>query len=39
MKFLLKETLTQEDVRKGLKYVLNDGFTSQIMVNLTSGTF
>jgi len=39
MRFLLKETLTQEDLKKGLNNVLIDGFTSQIMVNLTTGTF
>jgi len=34
-----KETLNDDDIQKGLSYVLRDGLATQAMVTLTSGVF
>jgi MFS family permease len=34
-----KETLSEDDITKGLSYVLKDGLATQAMVTLTSGIF
>jgi hypothetical protein len=34
-----KNKLSEDEIRKGLKYVIRDGIASQILVTLTSGTF
>jgi len=34
-----KETLNEDDITKGLSYVLRDGLATQAMVTLTSGIF
>jgi len=34
-----KETLSDEDVKKGLSYIIRDGLATQAMVTLTSGIF
>ncbi|MBD3198137.1 MAG: MFS transporter, partial [Candidatus Lokiarchaeota archaeon] len=39
MNFVGKETLTQKEIKQGLSNILKDGFTSQIMTNLITGTF
>ena len=39
MKLSSKETLTEEDVQKGLKGIIRNGYFSQIMLTLTQGTF
>jgi len=37
--FKVKESLTEEEIEKGLKAVINDGLASQAMVTFTSGAF
>ncbi len=37
MNFTLKDTLTEEEIQKGLRNVIRDGLTSQAMVTLTGG--
>lgn len=39
MKFSPKETLSEEEIRSGLRTVIKDGLTSQAMVTLTGGVF
>lgn len=39
MNFTLKDTLTEEEIEKGLKNVIRDGLTSQAMITLTGGIF
>ena len=39
MKFAVKDTLTEEEVRTGLRTVIKDGLTSQTMATLTGGIF
>ncbi len=39
MKFFPKETLSEEEIRSGLRTVIKDGLTSQAMVTLTMGVF
>ena len=39
MKFIVKDALTEEEVQQGLKNVIRDGLTTQMMVTLTGGTF
>ncbi|MFH1904526.1 MAG: hypothetical protein ABIK53_03245 [bacterium] len=39
MRFAVKDTLTEEEVRSGLRTVIKDGLTSQTMVTLTGGIF
>lgn len=39
MKYSPKETLTEQEIRTGLKFVVRDGLTSQSMVTLSGGVF
>ena len=39
MTFRPSERLTEEQVNKGLKYVIGDGLATEAMVTLTSGAF
>jgi MFS family permease len=39
MRFAVKDTLTEEEIQKGLRSVIKDGLTSQTMVTLTGGVF
>jgi len=39
MKFTAKDTLTEEEIRSGLRTVIKDGLTTQAMVSLTGGVF
>lgn len=39
MRFPAKDTLTEEEVRSGLRSVIKDGLASQTMVTLTGGVF
>jgi len=39
MRFPVKDTLTEEEVRSGLRSVIKDGLASQTMVTLTGGAF
>jgi len=39
MKFELKDTLSDEEVQSGLRYVIKDGIASQSMAILTGGAF
>jgi MFS family permease len=39
MLFQTKKELSTEDINVGLKYILKDGYKSQVMVSLTSGAF
>jgi len=34
-----KETLTEDDIKKGLSFIIRDGLATQAMVTLTSGIF
>ena len=39
MRFAVKDTLTEEEIQKGLRSVIKDGLASQTMVTLTGGVF
>lgn len=39
MRFAVKDTLTEEEIQKGLRSVIKDGLTTQTMVTLTGGVF
>ncbi|MCK4330814.1 MFS transporter [candidate division WOR-3 bacterium] len=39
MRFAVKDTLTEEEIHKGLRAVIKDGLTTQMMVTLTGGVF
>jgi len=39
MRFAVKDTLTEEEIQKGLRSVIRDGLTTQTMVTLTGGVF
>jgi MFS family permease len=39
MKFVSKDTLTEEEVESGLRAIIKDGLTSQAMVTFTGGAF
>jgi len=39
MNFLPKDKLTEEDIQKGLRFVIKDGLATQAMVTLTGGVF
>ncbi len=39
MRFAVKDALTEEELRSGLRTVIKDGLTSQTMVTLTGGVF
>jgi MFS family permease len=39
MNLKTKETLTQEEVNKGLKLVIGDGLTAEVMTTVTGGAF
>jgi len=39
MGFLVRDTLTEEEVQSGLRSVIKDGLASQTMATLTGGVF
>ena len=39
MRFAVKDTLTEEEIQSGLRAVIKDGLTTQMMVTLTGGVF
>jgi len=39
MGFVVKDTLTEEEIQSGLRNVIKDGLTSQTMGTLTGGVF
>ncbi|MBU4376003.1 MAG: MFS transporter, partial [Candidatus Omnitrophica bacterium] len=39
MPFTVKDTLTEEEIQKGLRSVIKDGLTTKMMVTLTGGVF
>jgi len=39
MRFTVKDTLTEEEIQKGLRAVIKDGLASQAMITLTGGVF
>lgn len=39
MRFSVKDTLTEEEIKSGLKNVIRDGLTTQAMGTLTGGVF
>ncbi|MBE0516805.1 MAG: MFS transporter [Methanophagales archaeon] len=39
MRFAVKDTLTEEEIQRGLRTVIKDGLTTQAMVTLTGGVF
>jgi hypothetical protein len=39
VRFAVKDTLTEEEIKKGLRSVIRDGLTTQTMVTLTGGVF
>ncbi len=39
MRFPVKDSLTQEEIKSGLKNVIRDGLTTQAMATLTGGVF
>ena len=39
MRFAVKDTLTEEEIQSGLRAVIKDGLTTQMMVTLTGGMF
>jgi MFS family permease len=39
MKFLVKDTLTEEDIQIGFSSIIRDGLTTQTMITLTGGVF
>ncbi|MCK4736447.1 MAG: hypothetical protein KAT65_28595 [Methanophagales archaeon] len=39
MRFAVKDTLTEEEIQKGLRSVIKDGLATQTMVTQTGGVF